>query len=81
MKQQPRHRSARSGVFLWGPERVASGITIRQLAKEANINRGFLSRMENGVMIPTGDEYTAIHSALKRLQASASIESSATAGE
>jgi transcriptional regulator with XRE-family HTH domain len=60
---------------------VAFGITIRQLAKEANVNRGFLSRMENGVMIPTGEEYIEIHAALKRLRESASIGVSATAGE
>jgi transcriptional regulator with XRE-family HTH domain len=80
MDQQPPRQPLRSGGFLWGPERVASGISIDQLAKEAGINVGFLSRMENGVMIPRAEEYQRVHSALKRLQA-ASIESSATAGE
>jgi len=81
MSQQPSGQTLRSGGFLWGPERVASGISIGQLAKEAGINIGFLSRMENGLMIPRAEEYQRVHSALKRLQQSATIESSATAGE
>jgi transcriptional regulator with XRE-family HTH domain len=79
MNQQPSSQPRRSGGFLWGPERVASGISLNLLAKEAKINVGFISRMEHGLMIPRAEEYQRIHAALKRLQQSATIAPSATA--
>lgn len=78
----PKSQPHRSGGFLWGPERVASGISIVQLARAATINEGFISRMENGQMIPRAEEYQRIIAALKRLQAEkadARLEASATA--
>ena len=74
-------QSLHSGGSLWGPERVVSGVSIKQLAAAAKINHGFLSRMENGYMFPKPEEYARITSALKRLQAekATTLEPSATA--
>ena len=68
MNEARRDRILRSGGFLWGSERVASGISITDLALAAKVNTGFISRMENGQMIPKGEEYQRIIAALKRLQ-------------
>lgn len=54
-----------SGGFLWGPRRVALGLSLRDLEDLTGIYRAFLSRMENGVMIPTGDEFNAVMRAIE----------------
>lgn len=54
-----------SGGFLWGPRRTALGMSLRELEEATGIYRGFLSRMENGVMIPTGGEFEKVMRALE----------------
>lgn len=49
-----------SGGFLWGPRRVALGKSLRELEAASGVYRGFISRMENGVMIPTGEEFDRV---------------------
>lgn len=49
-----------SGGFLWGSRRTALGLSLRDLEDATGIYRGFLSRMENGVMIPTGEEFDKV---------------------
>lgn len=62
-----RRPALHSGGFAWGHRRVAAGISIRQLAKEAGINKGTLSYVERGRMIPTAEEYEKVNAALARL--------------
>ena len=62
-QQQP----LRSGGSLWGPRRVAAGITLERLARECGIGKGLLSLMENGRLIPRGDEHERVMDALGRL--------------
>lgn len=65
----PRRLSLRSGGFLWGPRRVALGMSLRELEEATGIYRAFLSRMENGVMIPTGDEFDTVMRAIEAREA------------
>lgn len=58
-----------SGGFLWGPRRVAAGLSLRDLEDASGIYRGFLSRMENGVMIPTGEEFSKVMRAIEAAEA------------
>lgn len=54
----------RTGGQLWGPRRVEMGISLRELSKRSGISRGFLSLMENGRMVPRGDEFDRVMEAL-----------------
>ena len=56
--------SLRPGAFLWGKRRVEAGLSIKQLEAATGIFRGFLSRMENGVMIPSAEEYEKVEAAI-----------------
>jgi transcriptional regulator with XRE-family HTH domain len=58
----------RTGGHLWGQRRVSAKISLDALAAEAGVNKGHLSMMEHGRMIPTSAEYDAIHAALVRLE-------------
>ena len=49
----------------WGPQRVALGISLRDLEKLSGINRAYLSLAEAGRLIPTGDEWQAVMKALE----------------
>lgn len=60
----PKRPPLRSGAFLWGRRRVAAGLSIRDLEARTGIFRGFLSRMENGVMIPSAEEYDKVEAIL-----------------
>lgn len=58
----------RSGGHLWGSQRVAAGISIRQLAARSGVARGMLTLMEHGRLLPTNDEYQRIVAALDELR-------------
>jgi transcriptional regulator with XRE-family HTH domain len=60
-----------TGGSLWGPRRVAAGITLDQLADASGVHKALLSLMENGRMIPRGDEHERVMDALARLTGSA----------
>lgn len=49
----------------WGPQRVALGLSLRQLEQLSGINRGVLSLAEAGRLVPTGEEYQAVMKALE----------------
>ncbi len=49
----------------WGPQRVALGLSLRQLEKLCGVPRGQLSLVEAGRLIPTGDQYQAVMKALE----------------
>lgn len=49
---------------VWGPQRVALGLSLRALAKLSGVNIVVLSLAEQGRLIPTGDEYQAVVLAL-----------------
>ena len=57
----------RTGGSLWGPRRVAAGVSLDRLAAESGISKGILSLMENGRLIPRGDEHERVMDALGRL--------------
>lgn len=53
---------------MWGPERVALGLSIRELSRLSGINRGILSMVESGRIVPSGDEYQAVMAALRKVR-------------
>jgi transcriptional regulator with XRE-family HTH domain len=57
----------RTGGYLWGQQRVAARVSLRQLANASGINKGVISLMEHGRLIPTGVEYERITAALAGL--------------
>jgi predicted transcriptional regulator len=63
-------RQLKTGGRAWGPERVALGISIRDLAALSGVDRGILSQVENGRVIPSGDEWTAVTAALSKARES-----------
>jgi transcriptional regulator with XRE-family HTH domain len=58
----------RSGGHIWGPQRVALGISIRQLAELSGVHRGTLSLIEQGRLVPTGEDYQKVMKALADYQ-------------
>lgn len=46
----------REGSTVYAQRRVALGLSLRDVERRTGINRGFLSRVERGRMIPTQDE-------------------------
>jgi transcriptional regulator with XRE-family HTH domain len=52
----------------WGPQRVALGLSLRDLAKASGVNIVTLSLAEQGRLIPTGEEYQAVMKALEAQQ-------------
>lgn len=67
MAARTKPQALRTGGSLWGPRRVAAGITLERLATETGISKGILSLMENGRLIPRGDEHERVMDALARL--------------
>ena len=53
-----------TGGFLWGPRRVALGVSLRRLVLLSKVDKGTLSRCEAGRLIPTPDQYAAVVAAL-----------------
>jgi transcriptional regulator with XRE-family HTH domain len=60
-------RQLTTGGRAWGIERVALGLSLRDLAALSGIDRGILSMVENGRVIPDGDEYKAVMDALRKV--------------
>ena len=58
----------RTGGRLWGPRRVALGVSIRQLEVLSGVARPFLSLAENGRYIPSGEQYDAVERALRAVE-------------
>ena len=56
----------RTGGRAWGPERVKLGLSLNRLAQLSGVNKGILSQAENGRLIPSGKEWTAVMDALAR---------------
>ena len=56
----------RTGGRAWGPERVKLGLSLNRLAKLSGVNKAILSQAENGRLIPSGAEWTAVMDALAR---------------
>lgn len=65
------HRGQRlkTGGHLWGPERVRLGMSLRQLAAASGVPAPMLSLYEAGRMIPRGDEFERVMSALRNAAA------------
>ena len=63
----------RSGGRAWGPERVALGLSIRKLADLSGVDKAILSMVENGRMIPSGEEYQAVTDALRKVRESGAV--------
>jgi len=61
-------RQLKTGGRAWGAERVSLGLSLRQLAVLSGIDRGILSQVENGRLIPSGDEYLAVNEALRKVR-------------
>jgi predicted transcriptional regulator len=51
-----RRQPLREGSTIYAQRRVALGLSLRDVEHRTGINRGFLSRVERGRMIPTADE-------------------------
>jgi hypothetical protein len=61
---KPTNPQIKTAGGAWGPQRVALGLSLRALAKLSGVNIVTLSLAEQGRLIPTGDEYQAVMSAL-----------------
>lgn len=55
----------RTNGFAWGSERVRLGISMRELSRRTGINRGTLSYLESGRMVPTADEWQRVVAVLR----------------
>lgn len=53
----------------WGPQRVKVGISQRELERRSGINRYILSFVEQGRMIPTGEEFEKVMGVLRKEEA------------
>ena len=49
----------------WGVERIELGLSMRQLAALSGINKGALSLIEAGRLIPSADEWAAVMRVLR----------------
>jgi len=58
----------KTGGHAWGPERVALGVSIRKLAELADVDKAILSMAENGRLVPTGEEYSKVMAALRKVR-------------
>jgi len=67
----------RSRGFAWGPQRVRLGISLSELSQRVGINKGTLSYIEGGRMVPTADEYERVMSTLRDAEAAAAKDSTA----
>ena len=65
---EPTQTPLRTGGRLWGPRRVALGISIRRLAELSGVDKAYLSLAENGKYIPSGEQYDAVEAALRRAE-------------
>lgn len=65
----PKHgnQTLKSGGHLWGPRRVAANISLSELSAASGVGKGQISFMEQGRLIPTGEQYEKITAALRRL--------------
>jgi transcriptional regulator with XRE-family HTH domain len=59
----------RTKGFAWGPERVRLGISLNELSRRVGINKGTLSYIEGGRMVPTAAEYQRVMAALRDAEA------------
>jgi hypothetical protein len=54
-----------TGGLAWGPERVRLGISLTELSRRSGINKGVLSMIEHGRMVPSAQEYEAVMAVLR----------------
>ena len=57
--------TVRTAGGAWGPQRVALGLSLRELAKLSGVNHVTLALAEQGRLVPTGDEYQKVMAALQ----------------
>lgn len=58
----------RTAGSAWGPERVSLGLSLRRLETLSGVNRGILSLVEAGRLVPSGREWTAVTDALREVR-------------
>lgn len=56
----------RTGGRAWGPQRVALGLSLDKLSELSGVHKATLSLAENGRLVPTGEEYQKVMSALDK---------------
>ncbi len=61
-------RQHATGGLLWGARRVRAKVSLRELAAASGINKGLISMMEHGRVMPTSAEYDRIVAALDLLE-------------
>lgn len=52
--------------YAWGSERVRLGLSMRDLAELSGVNKGTLSLIEAGRLVPTADQYRDVMDALRK---------------
>ena len=60
-----RKSTVRTAGGAWGQQRVALGLSLRELAKLSGVNHVTLALAEQGRLVPTGDEYQKVMAALQ----------------
>lgn len=64
----PKGRRLQTGGRAWGPERVALGVSMRELERLSGVDKALLSLAENGRLVPSGEEYQAVTEALRKIR-------------
>ena len=62
------HPRIKTAGHLWGPQRVALGLSLRALAKASGVSHVTLALAEQGRLIPNGEEYQKVTAALDALR-------------
>lgn len=68
-----KHNPLRSGGHVWGPRRVALGISIRDLEELSGVARPTISQAERGRLIATPAEHDKIEKVLIGLEAAKAV--------
>lgn len=56
LRPRGRRQPLREASTVYAQRRVALGMSLREVERRTGLNRGFLSMVERGRMIPTADE-------------------------
>lgn len=65
----PTTKPLQTGGRAWGPERVRQGMSLAELSRRSGINKGVLSMIEHGRMVPSATEYEAVMAVLRPTEA------------
>lgn len=71
----------RTKGFAWGNERVRAGLSLGELSRRVGINKGTLSYIESGRMVPTGEEFERVMAVLRDAERGSAEPAPSTGGD